>query len=200
MVPTQEKALVLRPGEHTIATIREDAAAHAPWIALFFIWIVGPFFFLFPLLRQGIPGMILFVVLSGLGFLAAARHAYRWRRTRCMITDQRLIDIEQRGFFDAIRSEVSHAEIAEVTCRVKGVAATTLRYGTLRIQTFGPGTDIELRRVRQPARFQDLIQELREQTVMRSVGSSKTPKRPPASEAEQVVQTETAEVLESHTD
>ena len=165
----KEHTLTLRPDEQMIASIREDVIAHIPWMVFFFLWIIIPFFFLFPLFRLGTMGGGIFLVFIGSGIFVAGRYVFCWRRTRCVITDQRLIDLEQRGFFDAIRSEVSYAEIVEVTCHVKGIAATAFRYGTLRLQTTGQGTDIELRPVRDPIRFHDLIQELREETLPSSV-------------------------------
>ncbi len=54
-----------------------------------------------------------------------------------IITDRRIIDIDQRGLFDREVSEIPLDHIQDVTIEVRGLIETFLKFGTIRIQTAG---------------------------------------------------------------
>ncbi len=158
-----EKLIQLKPDEQVLALIHEDAIPYIPWMTLLFAWIVAPFFLLFPLFQQGMIGVVIFIALLGSGLLFGWRRYFVWQHTVFVITDQRVVDVEQRGFFDRTYSEIGHNDIQDVTFRVKGILPTIFRYGTLSVKTAGTAADLEMRRVRYPAKFHDLINDLREE-------------------------------------
>lgn len=54
-----------------------------------------------------------------------------------IVTDERIIDVEQIGMFQREVSEFMLSRIQDVTVEIPGFIATLLRYGNLRIQTAG---------------------------------------------------------------
>jgi hypothetical protein len=160
------KLIQLKPDEEVIAVIHEDVVPHVPWIVFLFIWIVAPFFFLFPLFRQGPIGIVIFFALTLSGLVVGLRRLFSWQHSVFIITDHRVVDVEQRGLFDRTYSEALYGDIEDVTFRVKGIVPTIFRYGTLRVKTAGNAADLEIRRVREPSKFHDLIRDLREEAAV----------------------------------
>ena len=52
-----------------------------------------------------------------------------------IITDQRIIDIEQHGLFRREVSEIAMEKIQNVTIEIPGFLATVMKFGTIKIQT-----------------------------------------------------------------
>lgn len=156
------KLFQLKPEEEVFEIIREDFAPHSLKFFLIGLWFVVPFFFLFPLFQIGIIGVIIFIVLIGSAFLIGLRSFRKWNNTVMIITDRRIVDVEQNGFFDRVVTEVSFPQIDEVSYRVKGFFPTILRIGVITVKTTGNAADIEFKRMRRPARLHDLINDLRE--------------------------------------
>lgn len=155
--------ITLRPGERLLDTVRADCVPMIPWMFFLFVWIATPFFFLYPLWKEEWLGMGIFFTLTVSGLLMAWRTYYAWQRSVCMATDQRLIEISQRGFFDRQSAEVEYSDVEEVTYRVRGLLATVFRFGAVRLRTAGQAADIEIRRVHQPARLANLLNDLRKE-------------------------------------
>lgn len=57
-----------------------------------------------------------------------------------IITNKRLVDIEQRGLFSRTISELPMAKIQNVTIEIPGFIATALRFGNLRVETASQST------------------------------------------------------------
>lgn len=157
-----DKAVQLKPEEEVLEVVHEDLVPRLPGFALLFVWFVIPFFFLFPLFREGWVGVLIFFALAGSAAVMAARAYVKWANTVLVLTDRRVIDVERRAFFDRVISETPYAHIDDVTYRVKGIAPTLFRYGDLRVHVAGSAADIEFRRVARPSRVHDLINDLRD--------------------------------------
>lgn len=54
-----------------------------------------------------------------------------------IITDRRVIAIEQKGLFNRETSEILLPHIQDVTIEISGIVETFLKFGTIRIQTAG---------------------------------------------------------------
>lgn len=54
-----------------------------------------------------------------------------------IVTDQRIIDINQRGLFSRDISEIPLSRVQDVTIEIHGIIETFLKFGTMRIQTAG---------------------------------------------------------------
>lgn len=54
-----------------------------------------------------------------------------------IITDRRIIDVEQKGLFRRIISEIPLTRVQDVTIEIHGIIETFLKFGTIKIQTAG---------------------------------------------------------------
>lgn len=54
-----------------------------------------------------------------------------------IVTNQRIIDIEQNGLFNRTVSEIPISHVQNVTIEVRGFIETFLKFGTIRVQTAG---------------------------------------------------------------
>lgn len=54
-----------------------------------------------------------------------------------IITNERIIDVEQKGLFNRHIAEIPLQHVQDVTIEVRGIIETFLKFGTIRIQTAG---------------------------------------------------------------
>ncbi len=155
-----EKMIHLKPHEEILQIVRESIVPHSGKFFLLGLWFLLPFFFLFPLLSAGTIGVVVFCLLVVTSTVVLWRASRSWSHTLFIITDRRVIDIDQRGFFDRIVTETVYDQIDEVTYRIKGVVPTIFRYGTIRLHLNG-SADIEFIHVTRPSRVHDLLNDLR---------------------------------------
>ncbi|MFH1089046.1 MAG: PH domain-containing protein [Candidatus Uhrbacteria bacterium] len=159
----ENNLIKLRPNEQILDVVREDFIPTLPWWIFLFVWIAAPFFFLVPLVRQGMVGIIFLVVMAGTGIVMAFRTHFSWRKTALVVTDERSVDITQHGFFDRTTTEVEHKNIQEVTFYIKGLLATVFRFGTVYLRTAGNAADIAVRRVHRPIDLHHLLNDLKKE-------------------------------------
>ncbi len=77
-----------------------------------------------------------------------------------VVTDKRIVDIEQKGFFSRELSTVRLENIQDITVNISGALATFLDFGTLRIQTAAEAREFIIRDVPQPNKVKSIIYDL----------------------------------------
>lgn len=77
-----------------------------------------------------------------------------------VITNDRMLNIEQDGTFSRTVSEVDLYKIQDSTSEVKGIFATLFGYGTLYIQTAAERERFELRQIPNPHQVRKLIMDM----------------------------------------
>ncbi len=77
-----------------------------------------------------------------------------------IITNQRIIDIQQQGFFSRIIAENKLFRIQDVTSEVHGVIPTLFSYGDIYVQTAGTKERFYFHQVPDPDKIRDLIIKL----------------------------------------
>lgn len=156
------KLIQLKPEEKIIAIYRQYGWTAAGTVVLACVLIVLPFFLLAPLFARGPLGVGIFFLILGIGIVYSLHRAMHWYYTMFIVTDRRIVDVDQRGFFDRTVSEVLFSKIQDVSYRIKGVFPTLLHYGTVIIQTAAGTPNVALRRMKNPERIVELINEYRE--------------------------------------
>ncbi len=68
---------------------------------------------------------------------------YIYRQSMLLITNKNLTQIVQRGLFSRRVSELSMANVEDVSADQKGFFATSLNYGTLQVETAGETDNFE---------------------------------------------------------
>lgn len=81
-----------------------------------------------------------------------------------IITDQRIVNIEQKGLFLRAASELQLSKIQDVTTDVVGLIPTVLNYGDVFVQTAGEKERFRFRQVPDPYALKGLIMELYKKT------------------------------------
>lgn len=82
-----------------------------------------------------------------------------------IVTDKRIIDVEQRGFFKREVSTVRLESIEDITINVSGVLATFLDYGTLKLQTAAENREFIIHDVPNPNQVKSTIFELQNKQI-----------------------------------
>lgn len=155
------KIIQLKPGEDVVAVIHQSMAPHFHKFVMAFLLVLLPFFFIYPLFQAGFLGMVGFFILLAITLYILGRVFLKWANTVLVITDRRIIDVDQKALFDRLVSEAPFGQIDDVSHRIKGVMPTIFRYGQVKIQMSGNAADIVFSQIKQPARVHDMIQDLR---------------------------------------
>lgn len=74
-----------------------------------------------------------------------------------IITNHRVIDSEQHGFFNRTVAELSLAKIQDVSTDIQGPLATWLKYGNLDIQTAGTIDKFTFKQIPDPVAVKDML-------------------------------------------
>ncbi len=157
------KVIKLKPEEEVILLVRPFLLPLWPKWLLAFLWVVLPFFLLFPLFKLQIIGVIIFFVLLFTGLVYLLRTFFMWHRSLFILTDRRIIDHDQQGLFGRVISEAPYYAIQDVSYVMQGFLPTVFRYGDVIVQIKGNAVNFEIFRVFRPAMIHDLINDLREE-------------------------------------
>lgn len=77
-----------------------------------------------------------------------------------IITDRRIIDSTQHGFFNRTVSELRLSRIQDMSVQTQGVIQTLLHFGDLQIQTAGTEEKFKLFQIPNPERVKDTIAKM----------------------------------------
>lgn len=158
----------LHQNEELLGVIRRSLLSRARKIVIAVVWILIPFFFFFPLLQLGGSGLGIFIFLLAGGIIYLVRQYLIWANSLLIITDQRLIDVDQRALTAREINEVILADVSEVTCLRRGLWNSLFNLGTIHVATKSSrGYDLELSGVRRPEKVRDLLDEVQ---YMRNYG------------------------------
>ena len=150
----------LKPDEQVIMKVQQYWVAFLPQIIVFTVWFVAPFFFMYPLFRQGQWGVWVFLALILSAVFFGTRFWFSWYRTIFVVTNKRLIDVDQQGWFSHVSSSILYSKIDDVSFRKKGLIRTIFGYGAVKIVTTGTADDVVIERVKNPAKLNNLINDL----------------------------------------
>jgi uncharacterized membrane protein YdbT with pleckstrin-like domain len=79
-----------------------------------------------------------------------------------IVTDERVINIDQKGFFNRDISELKLTKIQDVTSEISGVIPTLLNYGNIHVQTAGEKERFVFRQIPNPNEVKNMIVRLQE--------------------------------------
>lgn len=135
-------------------------------------WMVLPTG-LYSLAREFLPDMlggdyegVARVVLLMLMLFVWLRYYIHWLDERLdfvVLTDRRIVDINQNGLFNRQTSEASLAQIQDVRTEVSGLIATLIRYGEIEVQTAGDNANIRMTYISHPTTVANQILKIRDE-------------------------------------
>lgn len=156
-----ESIIQLKEEENIEAQVRRHLASLIPSLFISMLFIVVPFFFLFPLFSYGLAGVISFGLSVVMGIVWAIRALYLWNADVLVVTNMRIVDVDQRGLLSRQVSEASYDVIQDVSWKREGVWQTLFRMGSVTVQTAGTAAKIEAERVPRPAKLHEIINDER---------------------------------------
>lgn len=77
-----------------------------------------------------------------------------------IITNKRLIDIEQKGFFNREVSTLNLEKIEDISVAVKGIIPTLLKYGQITVQTAAESREFMMRMAKDPIEIKNTLLRL----------------------------------------
>ena len=158
----------LHSDEEVKSVVRQyTARLVAPFAVVAIIYILA-FFLFVPLWNLRLwswdisaIGRAIFFLSLAAGLLYFLRSYVVWRGTMLIVTNQRVIDVDRRGFFDRIVSEVPYQSLSDITYRSKGVIEMTANIGTITFQMYSGNENVSFRHMMNPAALHKQILELR---------------------------------------
>jgi membrane protein YdbS with pleckstrin-like domain len=158
----------LRPNEQIVLFFRRHWTVLIFRLFLFILFAIIPFIVLAVLLQIWTPQLqpLDFFSVAGI-LLLSAYYLFVWLfflhewidydLDLWIVTNQRILDIEQRGLFSRTISELAISQVEDVTSVVKGKLATFLNYGTVEIQTAGEKSRFVFEHVPFPRKITETI-------------------------------------------
>jgi uncharacterized membrane protein YdbT with pleckstrin-like domain len=111
----------------------------------------------YPLILLAVSGYVLFIWLFGF-FTFIDYYLDIW-----IITNQRIIDVRQEGFFSRTVSELKISKIQDVTSELKGLFQFIFRYGDVHVQTAAEVQRFVFSQIPNPEQVRDTIIKLVEE-------------------------------------
>jgi membrane protein YdbS with pleckstrin-like domain len=154
--------LKLKEQERILSEVLQYGLTKIWYYFVGFFFLFSSAFFMFWFFDHDWWGISSFFLLIFLGFFIIFRNYYLWKKNIFYITTHRLIDIEQRGFFERVVSEIPYDQIEDVHGKISGLFGTIFRFGLVIIQTGNGKVKIILNNIKRPLQLQQQINEMRE--------------------------------------
>ncbi|HLD82075.1 MAG TPA: PH domain-containing protein [Patescibacteria group bacterium] len=162
-LPNQKK------GENGICILRRHWFTFLVTILLYVALIFVPFFAFLVIWNQmndiliGPVSFPIFVIVISIYYLSLWTflfHAFiDFYLDVWVVTNERIISIEQKGLFSRVISEQMLYRVQDVTSEIHGLFPTLLKYGNLEVQTAGQEQRFEFKNVPYPDKIVKLIHE-----------------------------------------
>lgn len=153
----------LKEGEEPLKVVRPYGLTIVPSVLGGAVVILLDFFLLAWWLQWKSGGLLGFGIVFLLGAIWAGRALFLWSRNILILTNHRIIDIDQRGILHRTVAEAPYQKIQDVRYSTQGLWQTMFHFGTVIIQTAGNTTNLELTQVRDPQRVQQMITDIQQE-------------------------------------
>lgn len=155
-----QKKIHLQEGEEIAEVVRQYPLSLFWQIIFAFILVILPFFLMFLLLSWGSIGLFLFAFLLAVALFYSLKVFNNWYFNIFIITNYRIIDIDQKKFFDKTVSGITYDKIQDISYHQKGLGQTLFKYGSVQLQLVNANTKIKLEKIYQPEKVQQLLTEM----------------------------------------
>lgn len=170
------KLSIFTESQHTFEGMREDERVriflYSHWlilalkVAYYFLLGLIPLvpivFFAREIVQYEVVNLALFVLVgyyallwSGLFYETMIYLLDTW-----IVTDERIIDIFQRGFFLRTVSELDLTKVQDISVKTNGIIQTFFDFGDIEIQSAGTVNKFKFRQVSHPQFIKDLITKI----------------------------------------
>lgn len=160
----------LEPGEHVVREARKHWFLFASGLLPYAILMIIPFALpnlltLFPAfakyaayvdysspLSRALLGAWLLIIWTGAWGAFTRYFLDVW-----ILTNKRLVDVDQKAYFSRQVSSLLLSRVQDVTITVKGVLPSLLGIGTINVQSAGAAEEFTMRGIPRPEQMRDLI-------------------------------------------
>lgn len=149
----------LRVDEEITLFVRSHPVKLAAPLAACAVLLIVPLFFMAPLFSLGRSGLAAFFLLLALALFLAVRKYTLWRGTALVVTSERVIDLDRRGFFRRIVSEVTFENVADISFEIAGFWQTVFHAGNVLVATRSGSHSLEASFVPEPQSVREAIAE-----------------------------------------
>lgn len=150
----------LKEGEEIIEVIRKHWASFIKQVIVTFVILIVPVFFIVFFFSRWWT-MLIFLVWVCIGVSYGLYSWFVWYFDSLILTNQRVINIDQRRLFSRRVSEASLSNIQDITYEIHGVVASIFSFGTVKVQTAGAESVIKINNVSHPGEVQEMILDAR---------------------------------------
>lgn len=157
-------------GEEIVKIVRRDFFILFKRMLMFMLMAVLPFAFFYLMITANLGLLENEIIYPILVLSTSAYYLFIWLffffsfidyyLDVWIITNKRIIDIEQRGFFSRVIAEHKLFRIQDVTSEVNGAIPTILKYGDVFIQTAGTKQRVQFKEIPDPDGVRDLVIKL----------------------------------------
>ena len=152
--------------EEIILVLRRHWVTNLPWILISIIMFLGPIVLpLVPLLDSFPPNyqFIAIVFWYLITFVYAFERFLSWYFNVCIITDERVVDIDFNNLLIKKFTDAKISMIQDVTSKVVGVTQTLFNYGTVFVQTAAEVPELIFSQIPNPDKVIKVLQQLRQE-------------------------------------
>lgn len=156
-----EDVLTLKEDERVRSVVRRHPLKLVLPLGLALLFIVIPFFLLFPLFNWGLPGILIFSASLLIGICIALRALVLWDANTFIITTLRIVSVDQRSLLTRVVTELPLISIQDVSWSRDGILENLFRMGSISVQTVGGTTPLGFGRIPRPRDVLELLNEVR---------------------------------------
>lgn len=165
---TSLRAISFKPHEQLVTVIRRFPLVDLWHYIVAACFMLLPFFLFFPLMRWRPWGPMLGAIVFLCGAFILLRTIFLWYHNVFVVTTERIIDFDQRGFFEHVVSQSSFEKIQDVSVHMHGALQTTFRFGDVNLKTGWGSVDLCVPNVYRPHRLQRILLETQDEFVSRN--------------------------------
>lgn len=158
----------LQPGEVVLAVLRKHYVLFLAKVSILLFLFIVPFIlsmmsFSFPFISSGTAtffGALWMLVLFVQGFIIWTKYYLDvW-----IVTNIRLVDIEQLALFNRKSSTLELEHIEDITVKIEGFTESMIGYGTLSVQTAGHIQEFVINDITNPEQAKQIIYDAQHKT------------------------------------
>lgn len=138
------KKINLVEGERIIDVIKQHPLSKTHLILIAVILFLVPIFFMYYLFSLGNLGVTIYISILLLAVYFSIREYIVWTNNVFILTNKKIVDINQRGFFTKIVSEVSYKKVLDVSYITKGIINYIFGFGSIIVKTSVPGLSLKI--------------------------------------------------------
>mgnify|MGYP001601977168 FL=1 len=159
-----------RPDEHVILFLRRHWFALLAIVSAFVLLVSVPLaaaWYFLEIVEDWLVHPVigpLLVILASIYFLSIWLFAFLeftdYYLDTWIITNERIINIEQEGLFNRTASELDLAAVQDTTAEIRGILQTLFTYGQVYVQTAGEKGRFHFKNIDNPEHVKELITRL----------------------------------------